>query len=463
MSRLLIVRHAIALDRDEAHERQLDDADRPLTDKGRQRMIQGAAGIRVAAGPLEQILSSPLSRAQQTGEILRHEYPNTPLTLINHLRPGQDISALITTLADTVNQGTLAVVGHEPDLSQLISTLLCGNLQPAFRLKKGGAALLDFHKEIGRGQGILLWLLNPGQIRTLGGSRSMTPPESLAAQPLAQGLIHLLREQSTAIDSECNRFLSSGDTESLHDLRVAMRRLRALFSGFSPCFSTDTSLPKKLRSLQQSTNTARDLEVGLALVDKWPLTLPGLRQQWQVQLDEEYRRLSEYVPARWQEISRELQTPERLLERTLPSTSLGAFTAAMEAKETKKLLVEIKSLNRKWSKRRAHNLRIHSKRARYLLDPYLDESQAVAAAVTPLKRLQDLLGEYNDIVVLRQTIRASLHHNLLSDSDRPRQAERLLKQRAKKLRKLFLHDYTGKRERCLQHTLHQAGDSLAHT
>lgn len=289
----------------------------------------------------------------------------------------------------------------------------------------------------------------------------MNPTESLAAMPVAEGLVYLLRKQSAAIDIESDRFLATGDTESLHDLRVAMRRLRALLSGFSSCFNKETSLSKRLRSLQRSTNTARDLEVGLALVEKCQLTLPWLVQQWREQLDEEYRGLREALPRKWQELSRELQTPEHLLLDTLPQSTLGAFTATLEAKESEELLAEMKSLIKKWGERRAHKLRIRGKRVRYLLEPFTGGSHAAADAVVQLRKMQDLLGDLNDIVVLRQAISTSLHDNLLSHSDRPRQACRRLKQRARQLRKNFLRKYGGKQRYQLRQSLRQAGDNLA--
>lgn len=168
MPQLLIVRHAIAVDRDEARVRQWRDADRPLTDKGRRRMQQAAAGIRIETGPLHRILSSPFRRAQQTAEILAREYPDAHLAFIEGLSPGQSLSELIDALADTPRGSTLALVGHEPDLSQLIALLLCGDVRPAVRLKKGGAALIDFPLTIEACRGELLWLLTPGQLRKLG-------------------------------------------------------------------------------------------------------------------------------------------------------------------------------------------------------------------------------------------------------------------------------------------------------
>ncbi len=168
MPRLLIVRHAIAQDRDEARARQCADADRPLTDKGRRRMLQAAAGIRSEVAPLQRILTSPLPRAQQTAEILAREYPGVPLAVTDRLSPGHSLPSLIDELAATALPGTLAIVGHEPDLSGLIALLLCGEDKAAIQLKKAGAALLDFPQRIAIGRGTLLWLLAPGQLRKLG-------------------------------------------------------------------------------------------------------------------------------------------------------------------------------------------------------------------------------------------------------------------------------------------------------
>jgi phosphohistidine phosphatase len=172
MPRLLIVRHAIALEREEAQSQQMSDADRPLTDKGRRRMQQAAAGIQQVAGPLRQILSSPLRRAQQTAAILAREYPGSACSTTDALSPGSPSSSLITELDKVSEQGSFAIVGHEPELSALIATLMFGESGAAIQMKKGGAALLDFPNRIVAGQGTLLWLLTPGQLRKLGNETS---------------------------------------------------------------------------------------------------------------------------------------------------------------------------------------------------------------------------------------------------------------------------------------------------
>lgn len=168
MPRLLIVRHAIAQDREEAYARHQADADRPLTDKGRRRMRQAAAGLRSEAGPLERILSSPLLRARQTAEILAHGHPGASVSITEQLSPGGALPSLVEALASVTRGGTVALVGHEPDLGKLIALLLCGDKQATIPLKKGGAALLDFPRRPAIGDGTLLWLLRPGQLRRLG-------------------------------------------------------------------------------------------------------------------------------------------------------------------------------------------------------------------------------------------------------------------------------------------------------
>ena len=65
---LYLMRHGIALTRDDpsvAH-----DAERPLTGKGVKRMRKAAKGLRELAIRFDSILTSPLSRARQTADIV---------------------------------------------------------------------------------------------------------------------------------------------------------------------------------------------------------------------------------------------------------------------------------------------------------------------------------------------------------------------------------------------------------
>ena len=68
---LYLVRHAIAEERDP--RRWPDDAQRPLSERGRARFARAAAGLRTLGVEVDLLLSSPYARAWATAEILSEE------------------------------------------------------------------------------------------------------------------------------------------------------------------------------------------------------------------------------------------------------------------------------------------------------------------------------------------------------------------------------------------------------
>lgn len=167
MPQLLIVRHAIAEERGAAARLGHTDAERPLTTKGMKRMRAIAAGLARQVPAPASILSSPLLRAQQTAEILDTAFPAVSLTIEPGLSPNSSLTQLVAKLNHQLREGTCILVGHEPELSSLISLLLFGEESAAIQLKKGGAALLDFPNRIACGEATLLWLMTPRQLRAL--------------------------------------------------------------------------------------------------------------------------------------------------------------------------------------------------------------------------------------------------------------------------------------------------------
>jgi len=168
MPELIILRHAIALDRDEAAALGLSDAERPLTEKGQRRMSRIAAGIERLTERPALILSSPLLRARQTAEILASHCSPCAVDIIEELSPEAPLRGLVKMLQQQQLAGPLVVVGHEPDLSALTGLLLCNRETGFIQLKKGGAALLQFEHRIDIGAGTLQWLLPPRLLRRYG-------------------------------------------------------------------------------------------------------------------------------------------------------------------------------------------------------------------------------------------------------------------------------------------------------
>jgi phosphohistidine phosphatase len=160
---LLVVRHAIAVDQEDWNA---DDAKRPLTDEGRKKMKQTVAGLRQIVEAIDLLAASPLVRAQQTAEILADAYGGVIKT-VPALAPGQPPTALANWLGGETRRRVVAVVGHEPSLSSVVSWFLTGSDSPIMEMKKGGACLLDLSAGVGPGTASLLWLLWPSHLRQL--------------------------------------------------------------------------------------------------------------------------------------------------------------------------------------------------------------------------------------------------------------------------------------------------------
>jgi phosphohistidine phosphatase len=162
---LLVVRHAIAEEREKWASR--DDRLRPLTDDGRKKMKEVAKGLRGLMPRLDILATSPLTRAQQTAEILAKIYESMDIVTVDALAPGQRPPALATWLRTQALHKTVAVVGHEPGLGAAVSWLAAGTERSFVELGKGGACLLELGERIDAGEAMVLWALRPSQLRAL--------------------------------------------------------------------------------------------------------------------------------------------------------------------------------------------------------------------------------------------------------------------------------------------------------
>lgn len=154
---LLVVRHAIAFERDA--RRWPDDGDRPLSAAGIARAEKAAAGMRQLVRPPARVLTSPLVRARQTAAILTEVAGWPKATRCAELAPGVSPETLLAVL-ERLTETRIAVVGHEPGLSRLVAISLAGAAQAqGFGFKKMGAALLAFRGTAREGAARLKWLV----------------------------------------------------------------------------------------------------------------------------------------------------------------------------------------------------------------------------------------------------------------------------------------------------------------
>jgi phosphohistidine phosphatase len=165
--RLLVVRHAIAEDREAFARSHKDDAARPLTAEGRRKMAGVASGLKELIPELDLLAASPYKRAFETAEIIARAYGTLAVERVQELAPGGGVDLVLGWLAGQRARGTLAIVGHEPDLSQLICALLAGTNGPFLELRKGAACLLECSGSLARGGATLDWFLGPKHLRRI--------------------------------------------------------------------------------------------------------------------------------------------------------------------------------------------------------------------------------------------------------------------------------------------------------
>lgn len=165
---LILVRHAIAHERDP--QRWPDDSERPLTSAGEQRFEEAATGLRQVAGAVGVVLVSPFVRAVQTARILEEVAGWPAAETFAELEPSRRPGEVIAALQPRYNQGTVALVGHEPLLGELAGVLLAGVGAPALPMKKGGAACFQSGLGVAEGAMTLAWWLPPKVLRKLSGA-----------------------------------------------------------------------------------------------------------------------------------------------------------------------------------------------------------------------------------------------------------------------------------------------------
>jgi phosphohistidine phosphatase len=165
--RLYLVRHAIAYEHDP--RRWPDDRDRPLTDAGKQKFRRAAAGLGRLVSGVELVLSSRLKRAWQTAAILEEDAGWPAAAPCEALEPGHfSPPAALAVLQPRAGTGTVALVGHEPSLSELVSYLLAGDQTSlSVEMKKGSVACIEMGRHLHAGAGTLLWLAPPKLLRAI--------------------------------------------------------------------------------------------------------------------------------------------------------------------------------------------------------------------------------------------------------------------------------------------------------
>jgi phosphohistidine phosphatase len=163
---LLVIRHAIAVDREDFAKSGRPDSDRPLTDTGRRRMRKNSRGLQRIAPHPDVIATSPWLRAADTARILAETLGVEHMETVDVMIPDHHPRELAAWLNDRSETATVAVVGHEPHLGEVV-TWLVGGTGSSFEFKKGGACLLRIDGQVDAGSAVVQWHMTPAQLRAL--------------------------------------------------------------------------------------------------------------------------------------------------------------------------------------------------------------------------------------------------------------------------------------------------------
>jgi len=138
--KILFIRHSLAMERDEwtGH-----DFERPLTDKGMKRAKKFFKHIKKIYPEIDGIITSKALRAKQTAEILKSFYEKAAYEETSLLYPGAGFNDLKQALNG--KDGIIAVVGHEPDLSNFVKELMYA---PNLKLKLRKPSLIEMEDGI---------------------------------------------------------------------------------------------------------------------------------------------------------------------------------------------------------------------------------------------------------------------------------------------------------------------------
>ncbi|MCJ7630198.1 MAG: CHAD domain-containing protein [Longimicrobiales bacterium] len=227
------------------------------------------------------------------------------------------------------------------------------------------------------------------------------------------------------------------DSEFLHDFRVAVRRTRSVLSqlkGIFPAADVD-HFSEEFQWLGVKTGPARDIDVYLLNIPRYRAALPPearddlepLVRFLQDRKKIEHERLRRCL--RSKRFSRLLEDWQAFLDAAgapapdLPKAGRPIREVASEQiwRAFKKVLKKGGRIGRNSSAEALHRLRIDCKKLRYLITFFqsLYPKEALSPLIKELKRLQDHLGDFNDLQMQEKALRSFAEEMMVSDSGPP--------------------------------------------
>ena len=226
------------------------------------------------------------------------------------------------------------------------------------------------------------------------------PPRSL------EELRGRLRAQLREIERHDPGTRLGRDPESLHDMRVGVRRLRALLRAGKELVASDTAeLDDRLKQLGRVLGEVRDLDVLLAHLDEEAAELGGedVKQAEPLlavlRTERSCSRSRLLAALRSDEYLALLDDTARMIDELEPSESAATLDDLVD-RASVELRKAVRKLPDTPANEELHAVRKKGKRVRYAA-----ELAGRKSLVKQAKELQDVLGEHQDAVVAADRLR----------------------------------------------------------
>jgi phosphohistidine phosphatase len=137
------------------------DTRRPLSDRGVEQAERLGAHLKAVGFPAMPFLTSPKVRASQTATRVATAVGGK-VVVEARLAGALDPDAIEAILSAHGDPERVVLVGHDPDFSELLATLIGA---PEVPMRKGALARIAIERPIQPGTGILRFLLPPNLVR----------------------------------------------------------------------------------------------------------------------------------------------------------------------------------------------------------------------------------------------------------------------------------------------------------
>lgn len=222
---------------------------------------------------------------------------------------------------------------------------------------------------------------------------------------------YLIRQRVAALERVLPA-AKEGDVKSLHQARVATRRLRAAVPLCGPGRKAE-KLARTVRRLTRVLGPARELDVGVLILDELETSDDVPRaaiDRLRAAIADERHRLQEHVRDRLdefdvQKVRKRAVTLVRkdASEKITRRADAAGLARERTARRAQRLAAAIENAAALYLPDRLHQVRIAVKKLRYTLElgsPTRDGRPRSAAALRLLKSMQDLLGRMHDLEML---------------------------------------------------------------